>query len=296
MDSQDYYEVAWQCRANVLRQLAHDCDYDLRETLRSLVNFEQTHALKVMVDKGIDRFTGNPVEIFDQAEFYKIENAKPPRPISLNGLSRLWQGENRTDKVIPQDIPAYILSGLINHGDFDAVIELGCGFAGRLFETFYQVKRTPIKYFGGELTKAGQKLAGELAEMEPEINFRTFAYDHMKPEPPENSDCRNQLIFTCHSIEQVPYLPDNFIEKLCRFSANVTVVHFEPFGFQARTNTISAKNHARVAGNMNFNKNLYALMERATRDALIDLKWVSVNLFRLDQSNPTSVAIWQKKI
>jgi len=295
MDSRDYYEVAWQCRTNLLKQLAIDNDHNLKQTLQSLNKFESVHALRVLSTICIDKKTGEEYKVSEKAEFYERLDKKPPRPVSFNGLSLLWNGINRVDQATPQEIPAYILSGLINQKKYDCVFELGSGFARRLFETFYQTSKNSIRYFGGEITESGQKLATLLSEMETEINFSSFQYDHMNPNPPEIEGCQNVLLFTCHSIEQVPYLPDDFIKKLCDFAPKVTVVHFEPFGFQSRTNTVSSKNHQRVADREKYNQNLYALIEHSHQSELIELKWVSLNLFRLDKNNPTSVAIWEKR-
>jgi hypothetical protein len=116
------------------------------------------------------------------------------------------------------------------------IFELGSGWSSNLFQLYIAHGATRSKkliYYGGEYTKEGQLCAKYIASKEPQMNYRAFQFDFRKPNLEFLKRQRGHiLIFTSHAIEQVDIINASLFEQLKALPNEVTVIHFEPVGWQ----------------------------------------------------------------
>lgn len=168
-----------------------------------------------------------------------------------------------------------------------ALVELGCGLGDKLLRMAELLK--PNIVFGGEFTASGVECGRVLAKMSG-INARFEQFDYNTPatlEPvPEHA-----LVFTCHSIEQIPSLPETFIAGLIRRAPRM-VVHFEP-GYEGHdTGSLAGLMQRRYAELNDYNRNLSGLLKTFEAKGKIRILEHRTDVFGINPFNPTSVFIW----
>ncbi len=116
------------------------------------------------------------------------------------------------------------------------IMELGSRWSSNLFQLFIAHGATRSKkiiYYGGESTREGQICAKFIANIEPNMNYRSFRFDYREPNVSFLQRQRGHiLLFTTHSIEQVDVIDPILFTQLKEIANEITVVHFEPVGWQ----------------------------------------------------------------
>jgi hypothetical protein len=169
--------------------------------------------------------------------------------------------------------------------DADAVIELGAGWGRQLFGARLAGAAADALYVAAEFTQAGRDASELLAKRDPEMRFRAAAFDYHHPHlelPPLD----RAVVFTAHSIEQIPMLPEVFVSFVLQLAREVKVLHFEPVGWQVRG---GADDYAETH---DYNRNLVPLLRRAEADGVISITGMAVDAFGLNPQNPTTLVTW----
>lgn len=127
------------------------------------------------------------------------------------------------------------LSKLIR-ADTSGVMEIGSGWGSNVFQLYLAHGATRSKkiiYYGGEYTREGQACSKFLGKVDPLMNFRAFYFDYRNPDVSFLVRQKGHiLLFTSHSIEQVDLISSDLFRQLQEIPNPVTVVHFEPVGWQ----------------------------------------------------------------
>ncbi|WP_306006464.1 hypothetical protein [Aquicoccus porphyridii] len=130
--------------------------------------------------------------------------------------------------------------------DTTAIMELGSGWSPNIFQLYllHGATRSRKKiYYGGEYTRSGMIAAKYLANREPAMNYRAFYFDYRDPNVSFLSKQKGHiLLFTSHSIEQVDQINPVLFEQLRQIPNPVTVVHFEPVGWQRNEELLARRN------------------------------------------------------
>ncbi|WP_133170172.1 hypothetical protein [Kumtagia ephedrae] len=139
------------------------------------------------------------------------------------------------------------LSQLIRR-DTTGIMELGSGWSSNLFQLFIAHGATRSKkliYYGGEYTREGQICARYIAGTEPNMAYRAFNFDFRDPDVTFLKRQKGHiLLFTSHSIEQVDAINPILFSQLKEIANEVTVVHFEPVGWQREPELLNKReNH-----------------------------------------------------
>lgn len=200
-------------------------------------------------------------------------------------------------------IPHYYTQGIVDFlrdylqdKQFDAIIELGAGFGGNLFKLYYN-GGPKVPYYAGEFTESGFNCCQFLSALDPELNITPFRFDYRNP----NLSCIKEngkiFVFTCHSIEQVDYIPEHLLKTIADCAQEVTCIHMEPFGYQMLANEKYSnvdEIQQKFFEEKNWNRNLFqALLQNHQKHIL--LEFIGKNILGGHFANPTSVAIWKKK-
>ena len=149
-------------------------------------------------------------------------------------------------------------------------------------------------------TEAAGKCSKILAEHDPDIRYRSFAFDYREPEVSFLKRQRGHvLLFTSHSVEQVDVINPVMFEQLKEIANEVTVVHFEPVGWQRMPELIKmreeqndgffeklgekalegnidsvAENSAWWSWRLQYNKNLMPLIDGLEKEGSIKMRRV----------------------
>lgn len=168
----------------------------------------------------------------------------------------------------------------------EIIIELGCGYG---YNLSLLAKEFPSKTFlGGEYSVNAVTLANKLFKMHKKISVTTFNYYDSKWNMLEKLD-RKAVIFTSHSIEQLP-IAKSVLKNFIKYKTKIKeVIHLEP--------TFELYNESTFLGMM---RKKYTFMNDHNRDIISSLKSLKVKFIRLEPCvfgrnplNPTSIIKWK---
>lgn len=277
----NFYEQAWATRARHLRRLIADGERNIPRLLRRFEAHERKYRAKDSADG-----TG-----FERIEWPK-EFQMGPAGVPLLRLSS-FRGNALLVPFHSVDHPSnFIVDYIDEHGPFDAIVELGCGYGRNLFDIFYGGGPQDARYYGGELTESGVAIAREIAALDPAMNANFFPFDYLDPSlaiaPAERA-----LVFTVHSIEQVCQIDAQLFAVIAGAAKRVDCVHLEPFGFQLTELGPASREHRDQAVENRWNLNFAAALQEAQRLHGVEVSCVVTETsLPLDPRNPTSLAIW----
>jgi hypothetical protein len=182
---------------------------------------------------------------------------------------------------------------LIEHcpKDPDLIVELGSGWSVNLLD-LYLSGGPRTAYVALEPTLAGRTAAEVLAALEPGLDFhaRPFDFHH-----PDYTGLRGQraLVFTAHSIEQIPELSRAAITGLFDIAPTLTCVHFEPIGWQTgiRSERGATRKYAELA---DYNRNLWPLLQSLEAEGEITIRRMVPDFFGQKRKNTTTMVVWTR--
>lgn len=167
--------------------------------------------------------------------------------------------------------PIRYLSRLVRP-DTTGIVELGSGWSSNLFQLYLVVGATRSRrkiYYGGEYTRQGMLAAKYIARQETALNYRAFSFDFRDPDVSFLVRQKGHiLVFTVHSIEQVDSINPVLFEQLRAIPNPVTVVHFEPVGWQrdrelTRRRAANDRDFFEAIGNRALQGNIDSVMENS---------------------------------
>lgn len=176
-------------------------------------------------------------------------------------------------------------------GPVDAILELGCGYGRNLFGLYHAGAPRGIPYFGGELSEEAQALGNRMAALCPEMQG---GLHHLAPDLSFLPRVGHLFAFTVHSLEQVQDIGPLFFRTLAKAAERVTVVHLEPFGYQAQIMGPATERQRDHFAAVRWNRNLLPMLDQMNREGVLSVDFAALELFfPADASNPTSVALWR---
>jgi hypothetical protein len=302
--NENFYEIAWNVRLQVIESLISEGETNPYRIIKKMESWERRYEL--VLDK-VTMYSptsdGNRGDVLAQGYSGNAHwtPAQHERFEALpTGVVSFWESSLRGAELV---VPAYTdIAGIpakwvvdLCREDHDCIVELGSGLGRNIFEIYFNGGPAKATYFAGEFTESGRSVTEKLASLIPELDIRACAFDHRKPDFSFLNGHRSVLMFTCHSIEQVDRIPDDYFETLAGAAENVTCIHFEPFGFQISTNNPISKSQQNLAHDKNWNTNFVEVLEQSRASKKINVVFMATDLFAIDKISPTSVAIWQNE-
>ena len=181
-----------------------------------------------------------------------------------------------------------ILLNTIKSENPEKLIELGCGLGDKLL--FLAKKITPKIVRGGEFTASGVECGRILAKINV-ISAHFQHFDYNNPETLNGMD-EGAIIYTSHSIEQIPFLKKEFIEGLIKIKPK-KVIHFEPCYEDQDSTTITGLMRKKYIEINDYNRNLVSLLMDFQSNSKIEIVDHQKNIFSDTPFNPTSVITWK---
>jgi hypothetical protein len=177
------------------------------------------------------------------------------------------------------------------------IIETGSGWGEHLCNVFLEGGPFDATYYALEMEEEGRKCALLLAALEPAFRLESHHFDYLNPDYScVPKDDGHTILLTAHSIEQVSCIHEDCILKALELGREVSGIHFEPVGWQTYDKnkwTEISKKHQQRCKELNYNKNLLALLSKIQEDGLIKIKEIKTNFIGLDQ-NPATYIHWEK--
>ena len=282
---QDFYEKAWAFRAKFLeRQLQRGAN--ALQAIKELEKKERGYTL------GVNDTTGEVLymkkEISDDEPHIKDTN------IALYSK----RGFNGNIIILPKHTSYNFITLLIDlidaTGPYDAIIELGCGYGRNLFEIFYSGGPREAKYIGGEFTKSGVETAQKLAKKAPKMKTEFFHFNHLEPKLPFKKPFKRAFVFTCHSIEQVMQINENWFDEVVKAGEFVRGAHLEPFGFQLKNSGPLSDMHKDFMIQNSWNINFAEVLRQAVERKIIKDEQIFLEMGVTPDVNVGSLAFWSK--
>ena len=282
---QDFYEKAWAFRAKFLEEQL-ESGANALQAIKELEKKERGYTL------GVNDTTGEVLymkkEISDDEPHIKDTN------IALYSK----RGFNGNIIILPKHTSYNFRTLLIDlidaTGPYDAIIELGCGYGGNLFEIFYGGGPREAKYIGGEFTKSGVEIAQKLAKKAPKMKTEFFHFNHLEPKLPFKKPFKRAFVFTCHSIEQVMQINENWFDEVVKAGEFVRGAHLEPFGFQLKNSGPLSDMHKDFMIQNSWNINFAEVLRQAVERKIIKDEQIFLEMGVTPDVNVGSLAFWSK--
>ena len=282
---QDFYEKAWAFRAKFLESQLQSGANAL-QAIKELEKKERGYTL------GVNDTTGEVLymkkEIGDDEPHIKDTN------IALYSK----RGFNGNIIILPKHTSYNFRTLLIDlidaTGPYDAIIELGCGYGRNLFEIFYGGGPREAKYIGGEFTKSGVEIAQKLAKKAPKMKTEFFHFNHLEPKLPFKKPFKRAFVFTCHSIEQVMQINENWFDEVVKAGEFVRGAHIEPFGFQLKNSGPLSDMHKDFMIQNSWNINFAEVLRQAVERKIIKDEQIFLEMGVTPDVNVGSLAFWSK--
>ena len=282
---QDFYEKAWAFRAKFLESQL-ESGANALQAIKELEKKERGYTL------GVNDTTGEVLymkkEISDDEPHIKDTN------IALYSK----RGFNGNIIILPKhtsyDFRTLLIDLIDATGPYDAIIELGCGYGRNLFEIFYGGGPREAKYIGGEFTKSGVEIAQKLAKKASKIKTEFFHFNHLEPKLPFKKPFKRAFVFTCHSIEQVMQINENWFDEVVKAGEFVRGAHLEPFGFQLKNSGPLSDMHKDFIIQNSWNINFAEVLRQAVERKIVKDEQIFLEMGVTPDTNVGSLAFWSK--
>lgn len=282
---QDFYEKAWAFRAKFLESELQSGANAL-QAIKELEKKERGYTL------GVNDTTGEVLymkkEISDDEPHIKDTNIALYSKRGFNGNIIILP------KHISYDFRTLLIDLIDATGPYDAIIELGCGYGRNLFEIFYGGGPRDAKYIGGEFTKSGVEIAQKLAKKAPKMKTEFFHFNHLEPKLPFKKPFKRAFVFTCHGIEQVMQINENWFDEVVKAGEFVRGAHLEPFGFQLKNSGPLSDMHKDFMIQNSWNINFAEVLRQAVERKIIKDEQIFLEMGVTPDVNVGSLAFWSK--
>lgn len=221
----------------------------------------------------------------------KIDNALFSADCLVSFGDQLYLGNSRLLRLLSRNYITEIIGYYMRFYGLKSVIEMGSGIGINLFNTFLYYGAEYIR--GGELCGNSRELSNKIAT-DFGVNGEFIDFDYYKSED-INRLCdydKDYILITAHSIEQLPYLPDYFIDQVINLkNPPKAILHFEPIQFpQSNIFDSYCKKYSEI--NL-YNQDLFYKLNDAHNAKKIKVLHVGKHVIGFSAFNPTSVLVWE---
>jgi hypothetical protein len=186
------------------------------------------------------------------------------------------------------------------------VLELGAGWGKNLFNVWLHGGPRDAEYHALELTESGRRTGALVASTAAAgMRYSAHAFDYYEPDFSQFRDNVPTVVFTHHSLEQIPEVSERLIAGLLALPGFRTCVHLEPVGFQvpgdrwlavpddAQLRSQIEDENRRFAQKRNQNANLYPLLARLEQQRRLRLRVVRKFICSTVLANATTLLVWE---
>jgi len=206
---------------------------------------------------------------------------------------RLFVSDLRYINSLFRSYVADVVSDYVKLNNIKVVIEAGSGTGTNVFNLMQYLDLNFVR--GGEVCPNGVKFGNALAQYcRINAEFVDFDYYH-SPDVYKLCDCKEDyLLITVHSVEQLPALPDKFIEDITKLSnPPKAVLHFEPIQFPF-DNQSDFDSYCHKYSQINlYNQDIYTKLNAAHFSGKIEILDIKKHILGISAFNSTSFVAWK---
>ena len=220
-----------------------------------------------------------------QVDLLRLQGLEPDRVIAFSEGARFFTASAAQ---VFESYHQRLLEVLKRYRSQDALVELGSGLGDKLLR--FAAELRPDQALGGEFTPSGVE-CGNILARQKRINATFVPFDFYEPRTADFIPA-GALVYTAHAIEQVPQLPEVFIEALLRRRPR-TVVHFEPCHEDHGDGSLVGLMRRRYTEVNDYNRNLASLLRQFEAQGKLRIVEHKPDIFAVSPLNSTSVLVWQ---
>lgn len=272
--NENVYEFLWRFREDIFTKIIENSPQNIFEVFAQFDNFQQEYELAV------------PTVLYEKKQYLRgdIKVTKNPDYIP-------------SDLKFEIDTRLAVLKMLCDD-TVDCVVELGCGYGRRIFELIAILQQPQLTYIAAEYTKSGRRITEKLAQsFFSQIDITVPFVDHNQALFPFIPQDKNVFVYTCHSLEQIHELPEDYFIKLAQSTPHIKGVHIEPCGFQftspAKYSFEQVKHHTFIKHNK-YNLNMANALKYAEKKGILKIEHVETDFSYEQPENPSSWVYWTK--
>ena len=176
-------------------------------------------------------------------------------------------------------------------GDCNAFVELGSGAGSNVFQIldeFDQITSAAC----GDISPNGVSCT-RMVRDRFDLNVSCFVHDHYDPNPDLMKQCKNAIVLTCQSIEQLPRTPAVLLDQLEAACPKI-VIHLEPVNEHNFSNNRLLNIMRRQYTEINdYNRDLLTVLKKMEANGKIELVMNEGNIFGSNVMNPLSIIAWR---
>lgn len=191
----------------------------------------------------------------------------------------------------------YLISALNPYitSDTDCIIELGSGWGRNILNLSNSNNYKNIDFIAGELSTSGQNVT-KLFTSKFDLNVKSVDFNwhdvNSISELLKNTSYTNVVIYSYHSIEQIPYLNSDIFKNALNLDIDIKFVHIEPVGFQYNGKSCP------WPSNLHYNRNLKNCLDELQESNLIELDNINIGYFQshtTESGRNATLIQWRKK-
>lgn len=169
----------------------------------------------------------------------------------------------------------------------EVVIELGCGYGFNLWRLSQEFPEK--RYVGGEYSQNAVLVAEQIFRSHPVIRVEPFNYyDANYSILQDNLKGIKAVVFTVHSVEQLPSAA-SIIKTLASYGQHdVTFFHFEP-AYEIHQDNLFGLMRRRYAELNDYNRDLITCLRSASK---IEITQMEADVYGINPLNSTSLICW----
>jgi hypothetical protein len=176
--------------------------------------------------------------------------------------------------------------------DTGLVVELGSGWGRNLAEVWLAGGPADADY----VAAAGREATDALAPHLPGQKLRSRAFDYHHPDLADlRRDAGHAVVFSVHSLEQVPHVAPALLDAILALAPEVTVVHIEPVGWQLPGAEDREGTSAQYAERNDYNRDLIATLREAEAAGRLTIEDARAEVLGINPNNSSSVVVWSKR-
>jgi len=208
------YETNWNDKIARINMLI-ESEQDFGTMVRTLIQPTKSDNL----------FTAEANDIDLKYDLGKFQNTSGMTLCAFDGQYRLVD-QNYIDLRLIDCLKENLTS------DVDTVVEFGAGWGKNLSLLLMSSGRSDVKYMACEQSESGQQSFERLFGLLDGLEFSSHPFDFYTPDFSMLKGKNHVLAFTSAAIEQIAFLPSTFLDGLLEVAEKVTLVFYEPIGWQ----------------------------------------------------------------